>query len=316
MRRPRIVAMLALGVALVAVHRPADAQGTKEAARRKAGEAVELYESGRYEDAIARFREAEALFEAPQHKVYIARALAKLGRVSEALALYEAIVAQALPVGAPQSMRKAQAAALDERDELRRRVAQLAIEIRGVGVAQAQVLVDGLPVPASELDRVVLPEGEHEIVASAPGAVEARQRLTLAGGASTRVVLDLVPASTPPPVPEDRPRDWVPPLVAFGVGAVALGVGTVTGLMSISRISDLEARCTEQPNGRLNCPEEDAAEGESAGTLGTVSTAAFVIGGIAVTTGVILVVARPFDAPQSSLSVAAGPGRLSLRGRF
>ncbi|MCK6590220.1 MAG: tetratricopeptide repeat protein, partial [Polyangiaceae bacterium] len=113
----------------------------------------------------------------------------------------------------------------------------------------------------------------------------------------------------------------IPAIAAFGVGAVGLGVGGVTGALVIGRASDLKARC----QGNL-CPISDKDEADSARALGTVSTVAFVVGAAAAATGVVLLVLRAPGSDESaanagssmvmSMKARVGVGRVSIEGRF
>ena len=112
---------------------------------------------------------------------------------------------------------------------------------------------------------------------------------------------------------EDTGSSRAPAFVAFGVGALGLGVGTVTGIMALSKASDLKALCHEG-----HCPQEEAERGHAATTLATVSTVSFVIGAIGIGTGVVLLSVRraPRAAATSSLRVVVGPGSVKASGSF
>jgi hypothetical protein len=92
-----------------------------------------------------------------------------------------------------------------------------------------------------------------------------------------------------------------PALVAFGVSAVALGVGGVAGAMSLSNVSDLRGRC---PANR--CAPEQQREIDSTKTLGTVSTVGFAAGGAALAVGAVLLLLRGGTA-ETGAAAAQGP---------
>jgi tetratricopeptide (TPR) repeat protein len=129
------------------------------------------------------------------------------------------------------------------------------------------------------------------------------------------------PVSAPPvPPPADHTAGplW-PGLVTLGVGAAGLGIGAVTGLISLSKVSDLSAHC-----GGYHCTPSDEPAAASARGLGNASTAAFVVGGAAAAAGVLLLVirpgGRPLTAPQgtskAAWSAGVGVGRIDLEVRF
>ncbi len=95
------------------------------------------------------------------------------------------------------------------------------------------------------------------------------------------------PPSHPPPSAGSRLLGFI----TLGVGAVGLGIGAATGALSLSRVSDLEARC-----GGYRCTPAEEPDAHRAKTLGTISTAAFVVGGVAAAAGVVLLVIRPGGA--------------------
>src|SRR5437763_5070375 len=99
----------AAAFAVLLVVSPAAAQNAKgpEAARALAEAGREKFEQGEYAQAIAEFEHAEAVFHAPPHLLFIARARVKLGKLLQAREDYRRIVAEPLPRGAPPAFDKA-----------------------------------------------------------------------------------------------------------------------------------------------------------------------------------------------------------------
>jgi tetratricopeptide (TPR) repeat protein len=131
-------------------------------------------------------------------------------------------------------------------------------------------------------------------------------------------------AAPPPSPPPPSGGSLIPGLITIGVGAAGLGIGAVTGALSLSRVSDLQARC-----GGYHCRPADEGDARSAKTLGNLSTAAFVVGGVAAAAGVVLLVIRPGGAQATSapsarapaaavsgFSVGVGVGRIQLEAKF
>jgi hypothetical protein len=135
------------------------------------------------------------------------------------------------------------------------------------------------------------------------------------------VVVDLtaaMPPADPPPPPGGvepagpRKGPMLPALVAFGVGGLGLGVGAVTGLLTLGKVGDLEKNCPGQV-----CSKAEESRYNSAHTLATVSTVGFVIAGLGAAAGAVLLVVRPGgDAAPEQTGVLVGPGWVGARGSF
>src|SRR4029079_15478545 len=127
----------------------------KEQARSFGSEGITLYEAGKFQEALAHFHKANALYPTTQGSLYVARCNAKLGHLVRARDLYTDIVYSTPPKAASQNVRDAHAAAATELDALRPRIPTLTTVLGGPPSA-VQVTIDGAGVPASELtDRSV-----------------------------------------------------------------------------------------------------------------------------------------------------------------
>lgn len=231
--------LLAPAAALAEAPSTAVTSGNRELALEKARQGLELYRAEQWQEAAERFREADQLHHAPTLVLYLARCQRKLGKLAEAQALYEQILAEPLPQDAPAPFHQAHRDAAIELDEVR---AQLA------------------PPP---------------------------------------------PAAPPAPVapsPAEHKGSLLPGAIVLGLGAAGVGVGAVTGLLSLSRVSDLRARC---PDNR--CPPDARGDADTATALGTVSTVAFIGGGAALAAGAILLVIRPGGGEAPAVGAAPAP---------
>lgn len=312
-----------LGLTLVLCAASARAQGSadfaqiQDVARAKAEEGLALFGQGNWTDAFERFRVAEDLFHAPTLVLHMAHCKVELGQLLEARSLYRRVASEVLAADAPPAF----AAAIDEArarlERLATRIPTAAFAVRGGGTG-TRLLLDGKPAPLSP-DRVELDPGTHRIDATSEGARPLETTFQIAEGEAKTidVPLERLPAPKPPPAPPSRsaPRgSVVPALVAFGIGAVGLGVGAATGAVVLGKVSDLRDRC-----GGTVCPKKLEDERNSTRPLATVSTVGFVVGGVGVATGAVLVVLRPGGgAPATTAAVGAGMGsaRLTLTGAF
>jgi hypothetical protein len=184
------------------------------------------------------------------------------------------------------------------------------------------VTLDGLALGETDLGlpRAVDP-GTHALRVSATGRASRSIRVDLAEG--QRRELDLEPgeplavtplppqptASEPPVPPHERTPgrpSWQRPLAygAMGLGVVGIAVGAIFGLEASSKWSKAKQDCG------AGCPDGSPARTErsDAATDGTVSTAAFVAGGVGVAAGVVLYLIAPrATAPATSAHVTIVP---------
>ncbi|MEP7125288.1 MAG: hypothetical protein ABJE95_30435, partial [Byssovorax sp.] len=107
-----------------------------------------------------------------------------------------------------------------------------------------------------------------------------------------------------------------------GAGLVGIAVGTVFGVMTISKKRDSEANCRADDPTRCNATGVSLRGDEK--TAGTISTISFVAGGVALAGGVVLFLTAPGRAVKPSAAVlfealpavAGGDLGLTLRARW
>lgn len=176
---------------------------------------------------------------------------------------------------------------------------------------------DGRELPAAALGEALPADpGPHEVSATAPGRRPETRSAMLEEGKTTTIEIALAPA-----VVAAAPRSaGLRPLgiALTALGAVGLGVGAATGILSLNKVSAVKASCHG-----TSCFSDDQADRSNvadATTLGNVSTAGFVAGGVLAAAGVVLIVLRPAPAEPSheaaAWGVTLGPGRVALAGRF
>ena len=100
---------------------------------------------------------------------------------------------------------------------------------------------------------------------------------------------------------EGEPPSIVPPLVVMGVGVAGLGVGVITGILTLNDAAELKDRCPQNP-----CPPENESLSDSVNTLGTVSTVGFIVGGAAVAAGALWLLLQPSGEQSDSEQATAG----------
>lgn len=303
---------------------PAATDEARAAAKAAAKDGVTAYEAGNYDLAIERFRRSDALYHAPQSRVYIARATEKLGRLVAARAIYVALLDEPEAPDASEKAREARRVAREELDALEKRIPVLAIAVAGVPLAEARATLDGAPIAMTSLAHLLVDPGEHTVIVSAEGGSSAKRVVHVDEGRSEALALTLEPAARsagpqapvaiplPPPPARDAKGSLTPAFLGFGVGAAGLGVGAITGILALGKAADLAAACPTK-----RCQPADRAIADSASSLATVSTIGFVIGGVGAAAGIVFLVVRPSSTPAStSLRASLGPGTFALQGTF
>jgi len=270
-----------------------------------------------YATAEDRFRRAEELVHAPTLVLDRARALVGLGRFGDAYTAFQAVITEEIPAKAPAVWKRARKSAQQEVEAIMPRVAWLTLRV--TGPSEAQVEIDGQPLPASSLgQRLPANPGERLISARAEGFVSKQLKPTLAEGADVELTLELAPEPKPAPVvvvvppPAPNPneqeneqrskRNRTLSYVAFGVSGVGLAVGATTGILWLKARSDIKASC-----GGLSCEAStDSEESRYADqqrrydTYGTLSAIGFAVGIAGAATGVTLILLEPKHVEESA----------------
>jgi hypothetical protein len=117
-----------------------------------------------------------------------------------------------------------------------------------------------------------------------------------------------------PPPPEPFPA-W-PLYTAFGMGIAGIGVGAVMGGLALSTKSSLDDSC--HPKG--NCPANAQGDIDNLATYSTASTIGFIVGGVGVGAGLVLLIVRGVQKPAphraSFIEPWISPTAAGVRGTF
>lgn len=292
--------------------------------------AQQLYQSGRERFLAGDFNGARESFEAslsvvdsPNTRMYLGRALQRLGHNAEAWSMLDRAASDAA-VRAPAEPRYAAT-----RDSARREATALAPSISTLTVTVSPALstvtvtVNGHPIqPAVLGSPLPIDPGEIRVDASAPGYVSTHQRITLSAGVSQHITLSLgviepttaltttsrraVPSITPRlPV---RPSLWRTVGIATAVtGAAAFAVGVGFAVISQNEYDLL----LSQGSGT----DAQITDGVFHRDLG--NTLMF-LGATTAVTGVLLwwITGRSQRESRPHTTVTAGLNGLSLTGAF
>jgi len=329
-----LTAMLATSAAEV---RAQDAQASA-AAEALFEQARKLMDAGKYRDACPKFAESQRLDPGIGTMLYLADCYEKNGQTASAWATFREAADAAKTAGQADREQKARARAAT----LEPKLAKLTI-VAPANVAGLEVLRDGLPVGEPLWGAPVpVDPGAHTIAARAPGKKAFAGKIDVpnepgASVSTTIPALEDAPASSG--TPAGKPGGDVAPVVPStaagedpgrsrkilglalgGVGVVGLGLGAVFGLVAKSKNDDaLEPQ---------NCPDDKhcyasgVALTNDAQSAATISTVAFIAGGVVLGAGAVVFFTAPSTPKAATTGMrvapafAPGVAGLSASGRF
>lgn len=144
----------------------------KSAARAAYQEGADLQEKGKYAEALAKFENAEKLYDAPTHLLHIAECQAQLGKLVEASENYETLTHKTLEKGAPDAFKQAQDQGAKELEALKPRIPTLRVNVKpepkDLPNLQINLNDKQMPVEMVGIARPINP-GSYKITASATG---------------------------------------------------------------------------------------------------------------------------------------------------
>ena len=315
-RRPPLLrlAPLALLAALLATQ-PARAQvsAADAALAEKLFEgARDLMAKGQYAEACAKLVDSERLDPAVGTLLNLAECFEKINKTASAWATYREAESAATRRG---QQKRAQFAA-SRAQALAPNLAYLVVDAPSAP-AGLEVACDDKPLGGSFGAALPFDAGAHKVSARAPGKKPWSTSVELVDKATVHVAVPVLEDAPPEPAPRPTvivvPRDSGPPpgqaqrltgLVAGAVGLVGVGVGSYFGLRAKSANDEAEASHCD--------PRFCDAEGESlkdqARSRATVSTVAFLGGGLLLAVGAVLY----FTAPRARATNVGGlPAGLS-----
>ena len=301
----------------------------KAAAEALFSEGRKLMAAGDYRAACAKLEASQQLDAGVGTQLNLADCYEKLGKTASAWALFRETITAARNAGSADRERIAKQRA----DALEPQLSYLTI----VAPATLSVMRDDAPVDPAVLGSAIpVDPGTYQITASAPGK-QAWSDTIEVGANAARVsvnvpILSDAPSSVTEAEAEARPAAVsssvvLPPsaaaseapsgsaqrrigIITAGVGVAGFAVGTVFGLQAAARWSDAKANCDPYPY----CGEHGQRLARDAKQSGTISTIAFIAGGVLFAGGVTLWLSAPSHADRTALVL--GPGSLALHGTF
>jgi len=322
------LASAALALALCLTALPTYAQGQPsaadlESARELYKEGKELRSKGDLRGALEKFKQAHAYGQTPVTALELGKTHQQLGELVEAREVFLSVARMKVQPDETDKSADARKEAADLADQIRTKIPTLAIKITGVPESTpVDVKVDGATVPVASLAAIRKTNpGTHNVVARA-GTREAKADVDLAEGETKEVAL-AIPADAAPtgPTPPggDQPKGGkdisVVTWVGAGVAIAGIGVGTVTGIMALSKSSTVKNECTG-----LSCPDSAKKDVDSGRKVATISTVGFIVGGAGVVTAAVgyFLLSKPAAsaANEPHVRAAVGPTWVGLDGVF
>jgi len=277
----------------VALAQPAASAADLESARELILKGRELREKGDLPGALEKLKAAHALAHTPITGIELARTHAALKQPLEARDVCLAI--GRMPVTREETSRSKEAReeAAKLADDMKPKIATLSVQVRAPKDRVVLVKVDGVEVPPAAVESRKVNPGKHVVTARIDDGPEATANAEVGEGETRALTLEpTVPAVkavagpvtpiVPKPdeyVDEKRMSPLVP--IGFALGGIGLVAGTVTGLLAVSIKGSLDTCVAKE------CYGDSATDLERAKTMASVSTVAFVIGGVGTTLGVI-----------------------------
>lgn len=306
------IAACAIGAALVASSSRAAAETDAERrAQRLFDEAIALAGEGRYVDACPRLEESQRLDPGLGTQFNLADCYEHAGRRASAWIAFDEVARQAHASGKEERERLSRARA----DALAPTLARLTVRAPSLP-GDAVVRRDGAIVAPEILNRPApVDSGEHVVEASASGRAPFRTVVRAVDGSSLEVVipeLSIVRQSRDVPTrsaPEEGSlgAQRVAAIGVAGAGVIALGIGSVFGVLAITRHDGAVAACPIP----TNCADESGAQKWTDATAaGDVSTVLFVGSGVALAGAAVLW----FTAPRRGAATARIGGRPTVGG--
>jgi len=308
-------AALALSIVLATavlpvVARADDQDAARAEARQLASQGDEAFGIGRCDRAVPLWKEADRRFHAPTILVRIARCEALLGKVVDAAATLEALLAEPVATDASEVFAAVRKEAAADLQSARARIARLDVVLDANGVTgTASIEVDGHVVPSSDVE---VDPGKHHVHV-ALGDASWEDVVTLGDGESrtVRVVLRAEPGAV-----STSPQRLVG-FILGGAGMVAMAVGGGLGYAAVRGSHDLLGPCGQN---RQHCPQDQQGAVDSVRTEALGSDLTLGGGAAVFLAGAIVVLTAPpsrREAPRVQVVpwVGAGTGA-TLQGVF
>lgn len=294
----------------------------RETARALMQQGRDLRDKGDLREALKRFKAADDVMHVPTTGLEVARVQVSLGQLVEARDTIAAMRQVPAKRSDPAPFQEARTKAEELNLSLNGRVPALMITVKGTASGeQATVAIDGVPLSAGVLGLPRSVDPGHHVVTAKTSTGEGKLEVDVREGEQKPVEVALVstgPAEPPEPAapaptevetPEPTTvRSHSPGALTWaGIGLAGAGViaGAVTGVLSMSKKSSLDAACANKV-----CGPSSYSDLDSANMLATLSDVGFAVAGAG---AVLAVVTLVVGHEQSSAPAPQPPAPEALR---
>lgn len=316
----RLLAIVTLALALTATG-AAHAQDSQQALAREAYVlGSQLAKQGQWADALAAYERSHAIrpHATTQFNIgYVQRALGHL--VAARASLKAALARQSMH---PDEMDDALTAEAESYlVELERKIPRVTVRVDPAG---SSIWVDSHPIAEDPSSTAYVVDDSRETGPPAPGTFVLlvdpgthEIRIETRDGRSTSVRLTVEPASSVTVdlvverAPPASPRDYGWPIALTALGGAGLVIGALTGLAALDKDSNLAETCPTP----TTCDAQHQVDIDALSTYTTVSTVAFIAGGLIAAGGLTWIVVAATDGGGDT-ALVVGPGSAAIVGRF
>ncbi|MBM4357435.1 MAG: hypothetical protein FJ096_04920 [Deltaproteobacteria bacterium] len=323
--KPLVTALVKPGPTLDKAQEP---QKKEAAEAMKAGK--EAFEKGKNQEALGFFLKSYQAVASPNSRMMLSRALARLGRLSEAYREAKAAAVEANAAAAQNPKYKPTADSLrDDINDMEKRLAFVTVKVTGEP-DDAILTVGGKPIDRADWTNPIAVEPGTVKVELATADGKSTESVTTAAGMKVTVPIEMpraAVAEAPAATAEVKvASSWTGPdrkkigYIAAGVGGVGMLAFGTFGALSNGQFSRLESGCPS----RFQCDPELADVADRGKAYQAVANTSLVIGVLGLATGAGFVVWDALDGggwPWNSASavrprLAVGPGSLTVSGSF
>lgn len=321
--------VMATSMSSVLVTREAFAQkpaDSKSKARDLFKAGAKAIEQGKHAEGLPMVEQAEGLFHAPTHLLWIARGKVGLNQLLEARDTYKKLIDEQLPANASDAFKEAQATASTELAALEKRIPKLVVKPRPESAPGLKITMNG---EALGPERLGVPfdvvPGSFTFQARADGLEASNVTVDAVERSTTEVRLVLHPFGQKGP--EDsgvrvvtKQDDW-PAMKIAGValmagGGAALAAGGAMGALHFVKSSEADDKYAECG---ASCRDDVESLDGDAALFGNLAIGLLAGGGAVLGTGIVLFAVAPSESDSAApppVSLTFAPGFVSVEGRF